>query len=76
MSTAKANARKLKERMLPETEVLTPEELKEQKRKTMIAMRIQDQKLKDEEERMWKRGICPNCKIIMTTDGKCSMGCS
>ncbi len=76
MSTAKANRRKLKERMLPDEEVLTPEELKAQKRKKMIAIRMQDEKLKEEEEKMWSRGICPRCRVIMTTTGQCSMGCS
>jgi len=69
----KVEARKRKERLLPDEEVLNPDELKEKKRRVRMAMYMQDKRLKEEEEKMWSQGIC-GCGMILTTNGECPTG--
>ena len=67
------HARKLKERLLPDTEVFSQQELEAltvRRRKAMFAL---DAQMKREQRHFQKVGICPTCNVMLTTEGRCSV---
>lgn len=64
--------RKIKERMLG---IVYAED--EEKKKVVARMiSRKDKELREREEEIKSLGVCPKCRMVRLTTGKCSMDCS
>ena len=67
----RAERNKQTERFMRDEDIYHPTELKDRKKTISIIMKIQDQKLRQEEEARERRGICQKCFMYLTTSGTC-----
>ena len=67
--------RKKIERLLSDDEIYEEHELKERKKRIATVMRMQDYKLKKEQEQQEALGYCPHCYLALTTTKECMGHC-
>jgi len=72
---SKADAIRHAVRLMEDSEYLSEEEIKDNKRRVAMLMRMLDKRTKEDERDELRRGYCPKCHCLRTTTGKCTNGC-